>query len=193
MPTLLAVFKDRTDPETVIDSLVESGIERARIGLVWREKIVHSEEEIEVVSYVDHFETPSEEARKGAWGGLIGGATAGLAGALLASAGIALGPGVVTLLGTGTAAAAAVAAGAAGGSITGGAIGALLGATDHDATKVKTTKVEQHDATETDGFIVTVETDESDSENTAMALKEAGATDLTALGGDGSNLRIHLD
>lgn len=193
MPTLLAIFKDRDDPENVIDVVTAHGIERGHIGLVWREKVIHFEEEIEVVSYVDHFETPQEEARKGAWGGLIGGATAGLASALLASAGIALGPGVVTLLGTGTAAAAAVAAGAAGGTLTGGAIGALLGATDHDATKIKSVKVEQHDVTETDGFIVTIETDSESIESASAALKEAGATDLTALGGEGSELRIHLD
>ncbi len=194
MPTLLGVFRDRTDTDDVIERLVELDIDRDHIGLVWREKIVHVAEEIEVVTYVDHFEGPAKEAKKGAWGGVIGGATAGIAGAILASAGLVLGPDAVALLGGGTAAAAAaIAAGAAGGGITGTAIGAFLGATDHGATKVKTTETERHDVTETDGFVITIEAEDSLMDAASEVLKEVGATDITVLGGDGSKLRIHLD
>ena len=195
MPTLLGVFRDHNDPDAVIDRLGAEGIDRDHIGLVWREKIVRKVEEIEVVTYVDHFDGPAEEAKKGAWGGAVGGATAGIASAILASAGIVLGPEVAVMLGSGTAAAAAAAAaaGAAGGGIAGSAIGALLGATDHDATKVKTTETEVHDITETDGFVVTVEAEEDQIEPTSDVMKSIGATDVTILGAEGDQLRVHLD
>lgn len=99
------------------------------------------------------------------------------------------------MLGTGTAAAAAAAAaaGAAGGGITGGAIGALLGATDHDATKVTKHELERHDVTERDGFVITVETEEASMPGVAEILTDLGATNVTALGGDGSKLRTPLE
>ena len=195
MATLLGVFRDRTDTDDVIARLVERGIDRDHIGLVWREKIVHTAEEIEVVTYVDHFDGPAKEAKKGAWGGVVGGAAAGIGSAILASAGIVLGPDIAVVLGGGTiaAAAAAAAAGAAGGGIAGTAIGAFLGATDHGATRVKTVEVESHDVTETDGFVVTVEADDDHMEAAGEVLKEVGATDITVLGGDGSKLRVHID
>ncbi len=195
MYVLLGIFKDRDDPDTVIDQLRAAGIAEGAIGLVWREKIVHSEEEIEVVTYVDHFDGPAAEARKGAWGGLIGGAATGVASAILASAGIILAPGVAVILGTGTAVAvaAAAAAGAAGGSLTGGALGALLGATDHDATKMTTHEVKTHDATESDGFVITVEAEEEHISSMAELLTKSGAGDITVLGGDDNRLRVHLD
>lgn len=195
MYVLLGIFKDRSDPDTVIQALDEVGIPPDAIGLVWREKIVHTEEEVEVTTYVDHFDSPADEARKGALGGLMGGAVTGAATALLASAGIVLGPGMAAILGTGTAVAvaAAAAAGAAGGGVTGGAIGALLGATDHDATKVTTREIEAHDVTETDGFVITVETGDSEMPSMVEALTNLGASDVTALGGEGSNLRTPLE
>ncbi len=195
MYVLLGIFKDRDDPDTVIDELRSAGIVESAIGVVWREKIVHVEEEIEVVTYVDHFDGPAMEARKGAWGGLIGGAATGVASAILAAAGVILAPGVAALIGAGTAVAvaAAAAAGAAGGGITGGAIGALLGATDHDATKVTTHEIKSHDATESDGFVITIETEEEQTSAMAELLTRSGAGDITVLGGDDHRLRIHLD
>lgn len=195
MYVLLGVFKDRNDPDKIIEQLRGFGIDEKAVGLVWREKIVRTAEEVEVVTYVDHFDGPSIEARKGAWGGLIGGAATGAASAILASAGIILAPGVVAILGTGTAVAvaAATAAGAAGGTIAGGAIGALLGATDHDATKMISHEVQAHDDTESDGFVITIETDEAEMPTMAETLTNLGASDVTALGGDDNRLRIHLD
>ncbi len=195
MYVLLGVFKDRNDPDKIIEELRGLGIDDKAIGLVWREKIVHSEEEVEVITYIDHFDGPAAEARKGAWGGLIGGAATGAASAILASAGIILAPGVAAILGTGAvvAVAAATAAGAAGGTLTGGAIGALLGAADHDATKVTSREVQSHDETESDGFVITVETEEEEMPNLAGTLTDLGASDVTALGGDDNRLRIHLD
>jgi hypothetical protein len=195
MFVLLGIFKDRSDPDAVTDQLVERGVSREKVGVVWREKIVHTEEEVEVVTYVDHFDGPAIEAKKGAWGGLLGGAATGAATALLASAGIVLGPGMAAILGTGTAVAvaAAAAAGAASGSVAGGAIGALLGATDHDATKITTREVEAHDDTETDGFVITIDADKSEMPYMVETLTNLGATDITALGGEGSRLRSPIE
>lgn len=195
MPTILGVFRDQTDPDKVIEELVRSGTDRQHIGLVWREKIVRKAEEIEVVTYVDHFEGPAIEAKKGAWGGVLGGAAFGVASALLAGAGIVLGPNIAVILGGGTAAAAAAAAaaGAAGGGLAGTALGALLGATDRGATKVITTETEYHDVTETDGFVITVEAGSERAAKETENLEAAGATEITILGAEGSTLRSHLE
>ena len=88
MPTLIAVFTGRDDTETVLNRLVEHGIDRGSIGLVWREKTTRQAEDIEVVTYVDHFERPMAEAKKGVLGGVIGGATAGAGTVLLATCGV---------------------------------------------------------------------------------------------------------
>ncbi|MGF1617708.1 MAG: hypothetical protein ACFCU2_07845 [Acidimicrobiia bacterium] len=195
MPTILGVFRDHTDPDSVIEQLVSRGTDREHIGVVWREKIVRRAEEIEVVTYVDHFEGPAIEAKKGAWGGVLGGAAFGVASALLAGAGIILGPNVAVLLGGGTAAAAAAAAaaGAAGGGLAGTAIGALLGATDRGATKRTTTETDYHDVTETDGFVITVEAGSDRAAKETENLEAAGATEITILGAEGSTLRSHLE
>lgn len=195
MPTVVGVFNDRSESESVVDQVVGHGIDRQGIGVVWRERTVHKVEEIEVVTYVDHFEGPAAEAGKGALGGLVGGATAGAGSVLLASAGIVLGPEIAALLGTGTlvATAAAAAAGAAGGSITGGAIGALLGAADHDATKVKTTATDHRDAVERDGFVATIEVDEDGVDAAVAALQATGASEVSVLAGAVAQLRSVLD
>lgn len=195
MPTILGVFRDHNDPEAVISQLASRGNDRQHIGLVWREKIVRKAEEIEVVTYVDHFEGPAIEAKKGAWGGVLGGAAFGVGSALLASAGILLGPNIAVILGTGTAAAAAAAAaaGAAGGGIAGSAIGALLGATDRGATKVITSETEYHDVTETDGFVITIEAESGRAAAATQDLEEVGAVEITILGAEGSTLRTHIE
>jgi hypothetical protein len=195
MPTILGVFRDHTEPDAVIEQLVANGTDREHIGLVWREKIVRKAEEIEVVTYVDHFDGPAIEAKKGAWGGVLGGAAFGVASALLAGAGIVLGPNIAVLLGGGTAAAAAAAAaaGAAGGGIAGSAIGALLGATDRGATKRTATETEYHDVTETDGFVITVEAGSDQAAKQTANLEAVGATEITILGAEGSTLRTHIE
>lgn len=194
MPTLVAVFTGRDDSDFVLDRLEEHGIDRDSIGLVWREKTVRKAEDIEVVTYVDHFEGPMAEARKGALGGVIGGATAGAGTVLLATAGIVIGPGIASLLGTGAgvAAAAAAVAGAAGGGVSGGAIGALLSVADHDATKVTKTVTQFVEYTETDGFVVTFDYDEQDSDALATVLQEVGVDDISLLGETGKHLRTRL-
>jgi hypothetical protein len=184
MPAVVGVFPDRQETETAIDGLVDLGVDKDAIGVVWREKSVPKQEEVEVIVYVDHFEDPGTEAKKGAVGGAIGGGAAGVGSVLLASAGgVVLATPIGALLAVGTVAAAALAgaAGAVGGSIAGGLIGALLGATDHDATKVKTTETHFLDAIERDGFVVTIEVPDDEVDRISDALATVGASDVSVL------------
>lgn len=192
MPAIVGVFPDRDETEGAIDQLVDLGIDPDALGVVWREKSVPKHEEIEVTVYVDHFEDPATEARKGAIGGAVGGGAAGVGGVLLASAGgVVIATPIGALLAAGTLAAAAIAAaaGAFGGSLTGGLIGALLGATDHDATKVTTKESRYRDVIERDGFVLTVTADEGDVEEVSDALARVGATDISVLREHGDHLR----
>lgn len=191
MATVVGVFDDRTSTETAIEDMVDSGIDRDAIGVIWRDRTVSQPEEVETIRYVDHFEGPSAEAAKGAVGGAVGGAAAGVGTMLLASAGLALIPGVGALLAAGTVAAtvAAAAAGAIGGGVTGGLVGALLGAADHDATKVTEKHTVYRDAIERDGFIVTIESDDPSVDAAKESLDHAGATEISVLAGTGLPLR----
>ena len=180
------MFPGRQETESAIDDLVDLGIDQDTIGVVWREKSVPKREEVEVIVYVDHFEEPGVEARKGAVGGAVGGGLAGVGSVLLASAGgVVLATPIGALLTVGTVAAAALAgaAGVMGGSITGGVIGALLGATDHDATKVRQTETRYRDAMERDGFVVTIEAADESIEEATEALISVGASDVSVLRG----------
>jgi len=184
MPAIVGVFPDRDETETAIDQLVALGVDSGAIGVVWREKTVPKHEETEIVIYIDHFDEPAAEARKGAIGGAVGGGAAGVGTVILATAGgVVLGTPIGALLAVGTlgAAAAAGAAGAVGGSITGGVLGALLGATDHDATKKTVRESEYRDVIENDGFVLTVDATEDDVDVVAEALAGVGATDISVL------------
>lgn len=184
MPSVVGVFPGREETETAIDELVGLGVDQDALGVVWREKSVPKYEDVEVTIYVDHFDDPSVEARKGAIGGAVGGGAAGVGSVVLASAGgVVLATPIGALLAAGTLAAAAVAAaaGAVGGSITGGVIGALLGATDHDATKVTRKEREYRDVIERDGFVLTIDVSEHAVDKTIDALTIVGATNISVL------------
>ncbi len=184
MPAVVGVFPDRDETEGAIDDLVGHGVDPDALGVVWRERSVPKREDIEVTVYVDHFEEPAVEARKGAIGGAVGGSAAGVGGVLLASAGgVMIATPIGALLAAGTIAAAAIAgaAGAVGGSITGGLLGALLGATDHDATKVTKTERHYRDVIERNGFVLTITTDEEGIEVASDALVKVGASDVSVL------------
>lgn len=192
MPAVVGVFPGRDETESAIDELVDLGVHTDAIGVVWREKAVPKREEVEVFIYVDHFEEPALEAKKGAIGGAVGGGVTGVGSVLLASAGgVILATPIGSLLAVGTIAAAAVAAaaGALGGSITGGFIGALLGATDHGATKVKQTELKYRDVIERDGFIVTINTEDDEAQDASEALAAVGATDISILQGQIGQVR----
>lgn len=192
MPAVVGVFPDRNETETAIDQLVDLGIDSDSLGVVWREKTVGKHEETERVVYIDHFDEPGTEARKGAIGGAVGGGAAGVGSVLLATTGgVIIGSPIGALLAVGTLAAAAVAgaAGVVGGSITGGVIGALLGATDHDATKKVITETEYRDVIERDGFVLTVTAEEGEVDRVLDAMAQVGATDLSVLRGRGEGLR----
>ena len=107
MPAVVGVFPGRNETESAIDQLVALGVDEDAIGVVWREKTVPKKEEVEVVVYVDHFDDPATEAKKGAIGGAVGGGVAGAGSVLLASAGVvALSTPIGAFLAVGTLAAA---------------------------------------------------------------------------------------
>jgi hypothetical protein len=192
MAAVVGVFPDRDETETAIDNLVAEGIDADNLGVVWREKTVGKHEDTEVTIYIDHFEDPATEAKKGAIGGAVGGGAAGVGSVLLATAGgVVLTTPIGALLAVGTLAAAAVAgaAGAVGGSIAGGILGALLGATDHDATKKVMTDTEYRDVIERDGFIVTIDATEEEVDKVTAALEKVGATDVSVLREHGATPR----
>lgn len=184
MPSVVGVFLGREETETAIDQLVGLGVNQDALGVVWREKAEPVKEDVEITVYIDHFEEPSVEARKGAIGGAVGGGAAGVGSVLLASAGgVVLGTPIGALLAVGTIAAAAIAgtAGVVGGGLTGGLIGALLGATDHDATKTTRTETEYRDAIVKDGFVVTIDVEEDEIDETIAALDQVGANNISVL------------
>lgn len=191
MTAVVGIFKDRDSTEEAIDRLIKEGVDRDDIGVAWRDKTVRQPEEIETAEYQDHFEDAGSEAGKGAVGGAVGGAATGAGTILLASAGIALLPGIGALLAAGAlaATAAGAAAGAVGGGVTGGILGALFGASDHDATKVTETQTRYRDVVERDGFVVTIDTDDSGLPHARSAMEAAEADEITMIGGDGSTLR----
>lgn len=184
MPSVVGVFLGREETETAIDQLVDLGVAQDALGVVWRERAEPVREEVEVTVYVDHFQEPAVEARKGAIGGAVAGGATGVGSVLLATAGgVVLATPIGSLLAVGTIAAAAIAgtAGLVGGGLTGGLLGALLGATDHDATKVKRTEVEYRDAIVKDGFIVTADVEEDLIEPTIAAFDQVGANDISVI------------
>ena len=192
MPRVVGVFPGREDTESAIDRLVALGFDPESLGAVWREKAVPEQHEVAVTVYVDHFDSPGEEARKGAIGGAVGGGVTGVGSDLLASAGgVVLSTPIGALLAVGTLAAAAVAgaAGVVGGSVTGGLIGALLGATDHDATRVTMKETELRDAIVRDGFVLSVESTEAEVTRTTGVLESLGAENISVLRPDGNPLR----
>jgi hypothetical protein len=185
MSTVTGVFEDRASAEQAIDQIEDRGVSRDAVGALWKERLVREPEEITVVGYKPHHDTAGSEAAKGAAGGAIGGAATGAGTILLASAGVALLPGIGAVLAAGTAAAAAAAAaaGGVGGAVTGGLIGALIGATDDDASKVSGIRRQLHSAIEREGVVVSIDTLQTDLSltETAEILESTGAEDVRLL------------
>lgn len=194
MPTVVGLFVKRLDADKVIGEVTGKGFARSQIRVVWRERSIPEIEEIEVVRYVDHFDGPAEEAKKGALGGAVGGLTVGAGSVLLASSGIMISAAVGDFLTAGTlvAATAAAAGGAVGGGVTGGALGALLGATDHDATKVKETETRHHVVMERDGFAMAIDVDDDKIDDAVAAAQSAGAEHISVIG-SGPAIRVSVD
>lgn len=187
MPTVAGIFHDRDSTERALSELYDHGFENDQVGVIWRDRSYTDHDAIDSYEYQerhydDHHGEVAEEAGKGAAGGAVGGAAAGAGTMLLASAGLALIPGIGALLAAGTTAAtlAAAAAGAVGGGVTGGIIGALIGAGDNEADRTET-HTRYRDAIHGEGFVVTVETDEESVVDAEDALTDAGAEDVTVV------------
>ncbi len=183
MRTVVGVFTEREDVEAAISTSIDRGVDKDAIGVMWGDRTIEQPDEVEVVRYEDHHEDAASEAGKGAAGGAIGGATAGAGTMLLASAGVALLPGIGALLAAGTAAATAAAAGAGavGGGVTGGLIGLLIGAGDDEATKVTEQQTRYREVLESNGYLVSVDVDPGEADDIEQVMRSAGATDVTTI------------
>jgi hypothetical protein len=197
MPAIIAVFNEDDSSDVIVDQLSAQGVDRDAVDVVIRDKAIRRIEDVEVTTYVDHFDGPVAEAKKGAVGGVVGGTVAGAGSVFLAIAGVTVFTlGVATLFGTGPAfmtVLAAALAGAVAGGVAGGIIGAILGAADHDATKVKTVETQVNDYVENEGFALTVEVDPDSEEGIAVLLHEVGAENVAVLTQQGKHLRTQLN
>lgn len=187
MPTVAGIFYERDATERALSELYQQGFGTEQVGVIWRDLSYTGHEDIDTYEYQqrhseEHHGDAAEEAGKGAAGGALGGAAAGAGTVLLASAGLALIPGIGALLAAGTAAAtlAGAAAGAVGGGVAGGIVGALIGAGDDDADLTET-HARYRDAIHGEGFVVTVETGEDSVADAEDALMDAGAEEVTVL------------
>lgn len=50
MPTVTGVFTDRETTESAVDHLVESGVDRGAIGVMWKDRSLRQPEEVDAVS-----------------------------------------------------------------------------------------------------------------------------------------------
>lgn len=187
MPTVAGIFYDRTAMERSLSELNQRGFTNEQVGVIWRDRSYTDHDDIDTYEYQEryyeeHHGEVAEEAGKGAAGGAVGGAAAGAGTVLLASAGLALIPGIGALLAAGTAAAAlaGAAAGAVGGGVAGGVIGALVGAADDDA-ELTETHTRYRDAIHGEGYVVTIETDQNSVGEAEDALVDAGAEEVTVV------------
>lgn len=183
MSTVAGIFHDRDATERGLSELYRRGFDNQQVGVIWRDRSYSepiNDYEYRERHYADEHSDSAEEAGKGAAGGAVGGAAVGAGTVLLASAGLALIPGIGALLAAGTAAAALVgaAAGAVGGGVVGGVVGALIGAGDHEA-EVTEVQTRYREAITSEGFVVTVDTESADE--AAEALRDAGAEDVSVV------------
>ena len=171
---VIGLFDRRVTADKAIESLLDDGIDKDRIGAIVREDgDAPADDAVQTVETTD----VGAEASRGAAGGAIGGGATGAAVGYLASLGLLAVPGAGPFLAGGTLAATAAGAGvgAAGGTVTGGLIGALLGAADDDHGTVEVERPVYREGLERGGAIVSVAVDEDDTDDMRHRLKDAGA------------------
>lgn len=161
MPEVVALFATRREAEGAIDSLEARGYDASSVGYLDRPHDTEVETEGDA----------AEEAGKGATGGAVGGAAVGAGSGLLASAGLAVVPGMGPFLAAGTllGTLGATAAGAAGGAVLGGVAGAIFGGDDDERATYYRAGVEEG------GSLVTVSASAGDSAEIKTVLRDLGA------------------
>ncbi len=180
MKEVVGLFEDHAQAERAADALFECGYDADRVGYLNRHRDAGGN-----VVLDDGYEMAdtAEEAGKGVAGGAAGGAAVGAGAALLTSAGLLLVPGVGPFLAAGTLAGTLVtaAAGAAGGAVLGGAAGAVVGATGDDGVADETASY-YRDRIDTGYAMVSVNVDDSQSDEVVDILKSAGADRVDGYG-----------
>ena len=173
---IVGLFHERITADKAIESLLEDGVDRDRIGVIVRESgDTSAERETETVKKTD----VGAEASRGAAGGAIGGGATGATVGLLTSIGMLAIPGAGPFLAGGTLAAtfAGAGVGAAGGTVTGGIVGAILGAADDDHGTVTVERPVYREGLERGGAIVTVDCEDDETDEFRARMEDLGAAE----------------
>lgn len=175
MTEVVGLFPSRMEAQKAIDALDAMGYDASAVGYLDR----HRDGDVDVSAGP---EKAVDEGVKGVAGGAAGGAAVGAGAGLLASAGLALIPGIGPFLAAGTllGTLGATAAGAAGGAVLGGVAGTIFGAsTDDEHSTYYREGVDQG------GSIVTVAVDEGSVSEVTSVLRDSGASKVDTHGDAG--------
>ena len=190
MTEVVALFATRNEAENAIDMLDGMGYDASKVGYINRQSDVVGDttlgdattRDIDGDNLDGDKGDMAEEGAKGVAGGALGGAAVGAGAGLLASAGLALIPGVGPFLAAGTllGTLGATAAGAAGGAVLGGVTGTIFGAANDD-----TSSTYYREGVEQGGSLVTVNVDDSATSEVTTLLNNAGAKKVNVHGETG--------
>ena len=198
MTEVVALFATRNEAENAIDMLDGMGYDASKVGYINRHSddavgTTTMERDATIGDYTstrdldgDNFDGDkgdmAEEGAKGVAGGALGGAAVGAGAGLLASAGLALIPGVGPFLAAGTllGTLGATAAGAAGGAVLGGVAGTIFGAANGDESSAY-----YREGVHQGGSLVTVSVDDGATSQVTSLLHNAGASKVDVHGETG--------
>lgn len=176
MPESVALFATRMDARSAVESLEEMGYDASSLGYL---DGYHDEDALDRDADEDTAEDVAEEVAKGAADGAAVGAGVGT----LATAGMAMVPGIGPFLAAGTIleTLGTIAAGAAGGAVVGGAVGAIFGSTSGEDDEHS---AYYREGVEEGGSLVTVRADDYAVADISTILQNSGAKRVEAYGGD---------
>ena len=175
MTEVVGLFPSRMEAQRAIDSLDAMGYDASTVGYLDRQR----DGDVDVAAGP---EKAVDEGVKGVAGGAAGGAAVGAGAGLLASAGLALIPGVGPFLAAGTllGTLGATAAGAAGGAVLGGVAGTIFGAATDDEYSTY-----YREGVEKGGALVTVTCNNGSTPEVTSMLRDSGATKVDVHGEQG--------
>ena len=192
MTEVVALFATRNEAENAIDMLDGMGYDASKVGYINRQSDVvtdstkgdyTSTRDLDGDTLDGDKGDMAEEGAKGVAGGALGGAAVGAGAGLLASAGLALIPGVGPFLAAGTllGTLGATAAGAAGGAVLGGVAGTIFGASNADDES----STYYREGVEQGGSLVTVNVEDAATSELTSLLHNAGAKKVDVHGDTG--------
>lgn len=181
MTEVVALFATRMDAHRAVASLEEMGYDGSTVGYL---DGFHDEDSFDRDIDAGASGDVAEEAAKGAVGGAVGGGAVGAGAGILATAGMAMVPGIGPFLTAGTILGVfgATTAGAAGGAVLGGAVGAIFGSTSDEDDEYATY---YRQGVEEGGSLVTVRADDYAIADVTNILENSGAKRVEAHGDTG--------